>query len=561
MYPDTPYLREQLIPYIGNKRRLLPLIFQSLGAVFPEGFDGKRFLDLFAGSGSVSRLARYLGFSVYANDWEHYAHVLNFAHLTVNREELRGMYGRWGGVDRLLGTLNGLPSCSPEQEYVARFYSPRDDSRPDYRSERLFYTRYNGLRIDTIRTWIEEAYPGEPSAPREGKEKYLLLALLIHQAATHTNTSGVFKAFHKGFGGFSGDALGRIMKPIRLPFPVLVDSPHPVSVFRADAGRLMREELAGMSFDLAYLDPPYNQHQYGSNYHLLNTIALWDKPLLREPHHGKAAIRRDWVKTRSAYCYRESAERAFSGLLGLIRARIILVSYSTEGIIPFDRLMELCGARGKVSLHTGQYVKYRGGRQSVSRLNNIIEFVVVIETDRRTSSADLRLVEDAIRGRELSLQVKKRYRRAELARVFILDQERQSIGVRVEGATLWIRTRDFFSIEEPDVNGKLEELPVSCETKRRARERLLDGLRRCECRDKTEELDELLARVEDGDGRYFASLLPDVLRKIAHKKYRPLFERYLARTMDLQQRHPALFELIRERVHSVRLIAALRFNG
>ncbi|MFW6181658.1 MAG: DNA adenine methylase, partial [Spirochaetota bacterium] len=519
VYPDIPYLREQIIPYIGNKRRLLPLIFQSMRSVFPEGFAGKRFLDLFAGSGSVSRLARCLGFTVYANDWEQYAYVLNHAYLEVNRGKLDGMFGRWGGLRRLLDTLNSLPHCGREQEYVARFYSPRDDRNPDYRTERLFYTRHNGLRIDTIRTWIEQAYPGEPVEHDRRREKHLLLALLLHQAAIHTNASGVFKAFHKGFGGFSGDALGRIMKPIALPFPVLVDSPYPARVFRREAGRLLREELAGVSFDLAYLDPPYNQHQYGSNYHLLNTIALWDKPLLREPPGGKAAIRKDWVKTRSDYCYRHRAEQAFAELLELVRARVILVSYSTEGIIPFDRLIRLCAARGKVSLHTNRYVTYRGGRQSARRQNNTIEFVAVIETGRRSSGADLRLVEDAIRERELSLQLKKSYRSAALEERFILDRERGSIGMQVDGATLWIRTRGLYTIDEPDLIGRVEALAVSPETKRRIRTQLLENLQQCECRDRTEELEELLGRAERGDGEELACLLPSVLRKIAHKKY------------------------------------------
>ena len=30
--------------------------------------------------------------------------------------------------------------------------------------------------------------------------------------------------------------------------------------------------------DIAYLDPPYNQHPYGSNYFMLNLIASYKKP-------------------------------------------------------------------------------------------------------------------------------------------------------------------------------------------------------------------------------------------------------------------------------------------
>ena len=119
---------------------------------------------------------------------------------------------------------------------------------------------------------------------------------------------------------------------------------------------------------ITYLDPPYNQHQYGSNYHMLNTIALWDKipapmvlnekGVLRE----KAAIRKDWVKTRSSYCYRSKAEEAFAGLMKSIRSDKILISYSNDGVIPFEAMMDICDEKGKTGILSNEYTKYRGGR-------------------------------------------------------------------------------------------------------------------------------------------------------------------------------------------------------
>ena len=113
----------------------------------------------------------------------------------------------------------------------------------------------------------------------------------------------MFKAYHKGFGGHGKDALSRILAPIVLPFPRLPSSLSPAKVYSMDANRLVRELPP---VDIAYLDPPYNQHQYGSNYHILNTIALWDRipaPLAlnaRGELLEKAAIRKDWVNTRSS---------------------------------------------------------------------------------------------------------------------------------------------------------------------------------------------------------------------------------------------------------------------
>src|SRR5438552_10247727 len=90
------------------------------------------------------------------------------------------------------------------------------------------------------------------------------------------------------------------------------------------------------TIDIAYLDPPYNQHPYGSNYHVLNTVVLWDKPKLNLSISGrdKSAIRTDWrTERRSAYNYSTALE-AYELLIHTINARYILTSYSTDGNIP-----------------------------------------------------------------------------------------------------------------------------------------------------------------------------------------------------------------------------------
>jgi len=218
-----PYLQDQLIAYIGNKRSLQPF----LAGVFSRlARPGAVFLDPFAGSGAVARLARYLGYRVQANDWEPYAYVLNYAYLCVGKGEVEGLFRALGGLQGLLAELNTLPDPPPEGQYITRHYAPRNTEQADYHTERLFYTRENALRIDALRNRLEELYPGFEPEGRGRKEKYLLLASLLYGAATHVNTSGVFKACHKGFGGHGRDALGRILAPIRLQAPELLDAPQ-----------------------------------------------------------------------------------------------------------------------------------------------------------------------------------------------------------------------------------------------------------------------------------------------------------------------------------------------
>ncbi|MFO8125810.1 DNA adenine methylase, partial [Yoonia sp.] len=104
--------------------------------------------------------------------------------------------------------------------------------------------------------------------------------------------------------------------------------------------------LSTASGDVCYVDPPYAGHQYGSNYFMLNTILLWDKPDVDSSRDSdgmllsKAGIRPDWVATRSAFCSRRDAAKAMRTLLDSIDARYLVLSYSTDGIIPLEELAE-----------------------------------------------------------------------------------------------------------------------------------------------------------------------------------------------------------------------------
>jgi len=587
---DHPYLTKQLIAYIGNKRALQPLLYRVFSRLVDGGSGGVRgsgghpgfsptsapvFLDPFAGSGSVARLARYLGYRVLANDWEHYAYVLNYAHLGISRTEAQGLFRANGGPEAILAELNALGEPAEADRYISRYYAPARTEAADYRRERLFYTRENALIIDAVRSRIEAMYPGpvgEGGATiRSGKEKMLLLAALLYPCATHTNTSGVFKACHKGFGGHSGDALGRILRPIRLQVPVLIDSAEPGEVGCEDAVKFVRSRPA----DLCYLDPPYNQHQYGSNYHLLNTIALWDRPQVDNELRSdgrlkhKAGIRRDWNKTRSEFCYRRSAPEAFRRLLEQIDARHIVLSYNTEGIIPFDELVDLMSSQGRVELHGNEYVKYRGGKQSLSRQVHNLEFVLVLDRSRRTSVADRRRLELAVAANRLGVMMKRSFYPDKVRHRFSLDPDsRDCLPIRLDGRTLHLPMPHLYRFA-PEAAALLE----AADTHSAAGElqRLLDKLEACELTDRREEIQvlmEILAsrRHQSRDGEYdqddlFQKRILWLLRKFAHRKYRKDFEQTLSELRALTRQEPERFNLLTRGLKEIEALARARFAG
>jgi len=377
------YLYNQLIPYIGNKRKLLDLIAE---AIEQTGCHSGAFLDLFAGSGVVSRLAKVLGFRVISNDWEPYTFEINSAYIALNSPP---PFKELGGIEKAFAYLNGLQGLDG---YIARHYCPTNDSNPDPSVERMFFTRKNGRKIDAIRETIERWW-NENLITRS--EKSVLLAALIYSASYVSNTSGVFKGFHNGWGGRSGVALYRILSDLELRPPVFYrDNLESHEVFMEDANSLVRKLPP---VEIAYLDPPYNQHQYGANYHILNTIALWDKPKVKKTfmENGrrweKSAIRKDWrTERRSRYCYKGSAQDALEDLIENLDARWICLSYSSDGILQKDRVGEILERYGKVTEVRRLYKRYRVSPTRPSPRPSTTEFIFVLKRDKRLQRTAVR---------------------------------------------------------------------------------------------------------------------------------------------------------------------------
>jgi adenine-specific DNA-methyltransferase len=382
------YVFCQLLPYLGNKRHLLGVVGEALAAT---GCRPQRstFVDAFAGSGVVARFAKHLGFAVVANDWEPYARVVNTAALCCGAEpELPAL----GGYAQALATLNALPGSDG---WVAETLCPEDDDAPDPQRERLFYRRATGRRIDAIRQriadWQQQGLLDDDAAS-------CLLAPLLYQACWLANTSGVFKGFHAGWGGSNGTALHRILADLRLLPLRFCASERPQHVTQVDTF-VLPDSLAsiGVTADVVYVDPPYNQHPYASNYHVLNSLVLWDRPTLPPPTERgfKAAIRPDWRERKSPFNDRNAAAEAFARLLDRLDAPHLLISYSTDGLIPVERLVATAAEHGALSVFCRSYKRYRVSPTRPSPRPRNVEFVLRVDRGRGHGGAEPVL--DAIR--------------------------------------------------------------------------------------------------------------------------------------------------------------------
>ena len=349
------YLKDQIITYIGNKRKILPFIERSLNQI---GLKDYTFLDLFSGSGIVSRLAKVHGAKkIIANDLEYYSMVLNSVFL--RNEE--------GDKKEFEEMKNEILSKPLFEGWVCENYAPKDDNDIQ-RGERCFYTRENALIIDSY----IEALRNEP-----WKVADMLIAPLIYEASVHTNTSGVFKGFYKNkqgigqFGGEGKNALQRICGKIDPQFPVFCPNETENLIISSDASFIAK---VAKDIDITYIDPPYNQHPYGSNYFMLNAIAKCKCP---EEISKVSGIPKDW--NRSIY------NKKVEGVMQLLKdienvdSKYVLLSYSSEAYLPIkDMVAELAKIGLITNLQEIDYNVFRGSRNLSNRPKKLQEYLITI---------------------------------------------------------------------------------------------------------------------------------------------------------------------------------------
>ena len=293
-----------MIKYLGSKRRLVPVLtelYQRSGATSA--------LDLFTGTTRVAQAFKGAGAHVTAVDTARYSEV--FARTWIEADAAAIDQGELEAALRHLDALPGRPG------YVTETFCERS----------RFFQPHNGERIDAIRDAIAEHFSGSALEP-------ILLTSLLLAADKVDSTAGLQMAYIKQWAP-------RSYKPLVLQPPTLL----------AGTGRAARGdaiELAGTlgPFDLAYLDPPYNQHRYFTNYHVWETIVAWDHP----EHYGVACKRIDARddETKSVFNRKREMPDALRRTIAAVDAEVVVVSYNDESWVSLDELRDMCGVHGDV---------------------------------------------------------------------------------------------------------------------------------------------------------------------------------------------------------------------
>ena len=361
---ESDFVLQPMITYIGNKRKLVPWIME----VIEEGVGSKhlRVFDGFAGSGVVSRALMPFCSELHSNDMEYYSYILLrcFLETPTVEQALR--------IDRCFEEMDRL-CLSPDKNesgFVSRLYSPKNTDKP-VADERVFYTRENALIIDTLLKYIFEI---------DLDIQHYLLGPLLIKASINVNTAGVFRGFYKKdgighFGGIGENALERILATIQPVKPIWSKSACICSVHNSDINTLILT-FEDNTFDLIYLDPPYNEHPYGSNYFMLNLIAKGKEPM---EYSKVSGIPKIWNK--SAFNGRSSAYDTMLDLLRncLKKAKYTLISYNNEGLVTEDDWLLIFADLGcDVKKYEKEYDTYHGSRNLAGRNKKVIEIMYLL---------------------------------------------------------------------------------------------------------------------------------------------------------------------------------------
>lgn len=361
MLENPPYLTTQLITYLGNKRRLLSNIEQVFIKCKNQlGKEKVSFLDLFSGTGIVSRMARKHSSTIICNDLETYSKTANLCFHT-NREDIQ--------QNQLDAMFNDVVQKTRKLQsgWITELYAPKDDQNIK-EGERTFYTTRNAMFLDTFCSLRNNYNPFHWN---------LLLGPILAQASIHVNTSGTFTSFYKNkqgigqYGGEGRNALSRILKNIEVEKPVLSNFSCNVLVTQEDANKLV---TTLDKVDIAYIDPPYNGLSYAGKYHLLNSICSYEKPVNITDTSG---INLD--RNFSAYNRKTEVMDVLERLIRDTKADFLIVSYSSDGFVPYDNFIDILERYGKLKTVEIQYNTFRACRNLSSRSKYVTEYLYILD--------------------------------------------------------------------------------------------------------------------------------------------------------------------------------------
>ncbi len=327
--------------YIGCKKLLL----EDIENVINENIkDAESFCDIFSGTTTVAQNFK-TRFKIITND------LLNFSYCIqkgIIENTHKPNFKKLAKVKNIKNPIEYFNLLSPTQmnnlpktkRFCQNSYSPEGN--------RMYMTSENALRIDYIRNKIED---WKEEDLINDSEYYYLLTSLIEAVPYISNISGTYGAYNKWWDK-------RALNKIHLKDIDIYDNNKNNLAFNEDGLKL----LSKISGDILYIDPPYNNRQYGPNYHVLETIAMYDFPELKG-----ITGQRDYQDKKSYFCSKSTALKVFDELIKKAKFKHIILSYSNEGLMSIkniENILKKYGVEKSYKMYEIPYRRFKSNRNT-----------------------------------------------------------------------------------------------------------------------------------------------------------------------------------------------------
>ena len=329
--------------YIGNKQKLLQFIEDTVREFQPDLKD-KIFCDLFSGTATVAKHFKNKCSEIISNDYEQYSYVLQRNYIGNNIDE---------NFDALIKIYD---ACVGVHGPLTEALSPAG------KEKRMFFTEYNAKKIDAIRSLMDKE---RASGVINENQYYFLLCSLLESADSYSNTTGVYGAFLKKFNKRSAENL--VLKAYK---PIICNTKS--IAYKGDSNTLIKN----ISGDILYLDPPYNNRQYSSNYHVLNYICDPNSIDIKVNKHNKESKTALGTCNISKYSRKTEALKTFEELISNSSFKKIFVSYNDEGIMSLEEVKSVLEKHGTYHLRTKEHKRYKSNKNTKNK--NVIEYIHVL---------------------------------------------------------------------------------------------------------------------------------------------------------------------------------------
>lgn len=313
--------------YLGNKYHLLPFIKD---VIKKECKNINSVADIFSGTGSFA--SAYTDKILTTNDLLYCNYISHCAWFSPKK------YNR----DKIISYISDYNSLEiKEDNYMTENFA------------NTYFSFNDCSKIGYIREDIEKKFKNKKISFRE---KALLITSLIYAMDKIANTCGHYDAYRK---------VENFDLSLELAVPLANITNNPKNrCFNIDANDL----VINLYSDLIYIDPPYNSRQYCDSYHLLENVALWQKPKV-----FGVAKKMDRQNLKSDYSTK-NATKKFADLIDKINARYILLSYNNMANKGNDRsnakisdgdILNILSKKGNVKIFSEDYKSFSTGKSNI----------------------------------------------------------------------------------------------------------------------------------------------------------------------------------------------------